>query len=198
MKLTVDTEPIDNSYIFLTDHKIILEGNNVLTGFALRKQKNKINYEYNFCELIENPVNKNNMLLKKGEYCYDVNNNKVDKICEDGLICKYENENLKTIKKCLPIVTEIDKGNLFCQSNCIINENSETKKCWDMDVKSCKKCTLKNEIKDSEKAEICQAICNANLPNQQCKFYGYINKEKKEISQKILEKYGQNIMRKFK
>jgi len=210
----------DFSYIITSNLKVKLEPGKVLTGFKLNRDSRKdyegFYYTYESCQLIENPNISNTsilpdkkedkILLNFGETCFDATKEIKNKDCRPGLKCLSENpnipDNLITLKKCLHSDPQIDnhleKGNLFCQSNCVINENSENKKCWNEIVKSCKKCSIKPEIKDIEKAELCEAICNSILPNGQCKFYGYINKEKKDISQKILDKYGLNIVRRYK
>jgi len=201
----------DNSLIFIKNQSIVLQGLKVLTGFRLNTFNNETSenfvYEYNFCEINELPnkpnnlnlpdKNQNKIILNSGEICFDFSKDKEDKNCGNGLVCKYENQNITTVKKCLP-TTPLEKGNIFCKTNCVINDNSEIKNCWDGDVKSCKKCTLKQEIIHSEKLEICQAICNANLPNEQCRFYGYINKEKKNFDSNILIKHGLEIVRRIK
>lgn len=164
-KITSKTSKItfSSSYIYLNKLNIEVDEGEVLTGFNLIYSEIKdflsdndiplklLHYKYNTCELIESPSSSN-----------------LEKIPD-----KNENQNSSAESVSIShIKNYLNKGNEFCQFNCVINEKSEIKNCWDGNIKICKKCTIKSEIKDSEKAEVCEAICNSFLTDRQCKFYG--------------------------
>jgi len=209
---TKKTNAGDLSLIFLNNQKINLKEGKVLTGFKLNiinnENSKKIQYIIKYCQLIESPINdkilplpekkKKKVLLNKGDICFDPTKDEKEKICDSGLICIDQNNkassNEKTIKKCLPvdhyIKSSLDKGNQFCESHCLIDDDSEIKNCWKGSSKSCKKCTIKPEIKELEKIKICEAICFSLISDPQCKFFGFVNKEKKDFDPSFLKKYG--------
>lgn len=93
----------------------------------------------------------------------------------------------------------VDKGKIFCSTNCVIDNSKIQKKCLvGTKLVGCKRCTAKPGNKDAGMKTVCETVCNANVPASPCDFYGYLNNQKKKANTALLAKYGLSILRKFK
>lgn len=143
-------------------------------------------------------------LLKLGETCFNSTPefNGIQKKCESGLICQYEEQKplsgapMKCMKKGEPLPIPQDenkqKGINFCSQNCIEDNVAREKKCYDNVMFKCRGCTVRPTIGDTERNEInllCRAICNSKLNEHKCEFYGYLNNRRKDINPNLLSKY---------
>ena len=91
------------------------------------------------------------------------------------------------------------KGKAFCLGNCVINHAKKNKRCLvGSKLVPCKRCTGKPGSSDQNMKKVCESICNANLPNSPCDFYGYLNNKKKVYNAAILGKYGLSILKRFR
>jgi hypothetical protein len=91
------------------------------------------------------------------------------------------------------------KGQVFCSTNCAINHRVKHKRCLDKgQLIPCKRCTNKPELVDPSIKTVCQLVCNGNLPNSPCDFYGYMNNKKKNYNAAVLKKFGLTILRRFR
>lgn len=105
-----------------------------------------------------------------------------------------EKEKAEKIKKTL------ENKNNFCNSICIkreLNDLKDAKNCYFQGaVKNCYSCQAKPskgtqiEKETEEKNFICERLCNQIENQEDCKFYGYVNLEKKQIDSSLLKKHG--------
>jgi len=97
-----------------------------------------------------------------------------------------------------PQQTEADaKGKAFCSANCVINPMVKSKRCLvNNQLTPCKRCTAKPGSPDPQMKEVCELVCNANLPAAPCDFFGYLNNKKKAFNPALLSKFGLSILRK--
>jgi len=87
------------------------------------------------------------------------------------------------------------RGKAFCSANCVINPAQNEKKCLDNGkLIPCKRCTARPG-KDLQTKQVCELVCNGNLPMSPCDFYGYLNNKKKTVNIALLSKFGLTIVR---
>merc|ERR1712151_527153 len=94
----------------------------------------------------------------------------------------------------------LQKGKIFCATNCVRNEAANVIRCLDDNSKiiPCRRCTIKPGKVDKDTKDTCELVCNApTYLNPPCDFYGYLNNAKKQHSRRLLAKFGLVILRKM-
>lgn len=161
----------------------------VLTGFKFQRTRgNDFHYIINYCILDHSKKKKpkNNKKPAKKKNTPKVSN-----------LPKPKNDDLPTVAPLTPAADlAIKKGNEFCAKHCVLNNANRVKQCMiGARQYNCKRCTIDPKINNPEKQMICEALCNAILPNNPCGFYGYTNGKKKNMSSWVLKKYGLKLIR---
>lgn len=94
-------------------------------------------------------------------------------------------------------------GNDFCRKNCEQTILSQERTCYDEKenkIVTCKRSRSKALISDNvlrdDANKLCEVVCSSLTNQDICRFFGYIDKNKKKVDPQILQKYGIIIYRK--
>jgi len=147
------------------------------------KKKEIINKNNPNIPLLVSKENEENTKNKKIIHKNNANVPQIKDHDSNKVSLKMNKSQSKKKKKSSYFIISNDKGNEFCQKNCIPNLKIKPKLCYNEGVKVCFHCTFNLPISaqgNHDANELCSKACRAYIGSNKCSFYSlFTNKNKK-------------------